>query len=183
MPNRSIYGRWMAGHFTIPLAILVGGVLTWVPWETIYSIGSYREFSRVMSTVSRNLIQIPNSSNPFPEYSIAFLSFINAVGPLYAVLGFYFGLKHIAKVKNELSDARFSTPKLIWSVPFFLVAILVLLWGTYMFSGESTMFPGRFYVSEWRFVSFFTLLWILISMFGFGLSAILLILFKRIKNK
>ncbi len=182
VPNRSLCGRCIAGIFTIPIAILVTFVLTQIPWDAVYRLGWYQQAINIVSVFSSNVSKIPDTSNPFPEYSIAFLGCINTLGPFYALLGLYCGIKHVENTSG-IPAMRARSTKLAGILLTLILVILVLMWGAFYFSGASTIFPGRFYKSEWRFVSLFTFLWFVISMFCFGVSAITSVLYKRIKER
>ena len=182
IPNCTIYGRWFAGHYTIPVAIIVVFVFTKIPWDVVYLFNWYQTLSNNVAVVSNNINIIPATANPFPEYSMAFLSFINVLGPIYALISIYCGLRHVRIIKEVLPARQASYAKLFGLLIGLILAILILLWGVYHFSGESTIFSNRFYKSEWRFVSLYTFSWIFISMLLFGATIIVSVLFNRYRD-
>jgi hypothetical protein len=182
VPNRSVCGQLMAGKFTVPIALLLSVILTQVPWDALYQLSGYKHVIDVISMFSINIHKIPDTKNPFPEYSIAFLSFVNAVGPFYALVGSYCGVKHIQST-SDIPAMHVRAVKLAGFFFVFVLAILCLLWGALYFSGESTILENGFYRSEWRFVGFFTLLWIVTSMFCFSAAAIAFILLNRTSSR
>ncbi len=184
MMTRTTYGRRLAGGYAGSIMIAVILLLIAVPWEYIYTLEWYKKFLSVMSIISPNLSNLQESSNKFPEYSIAFTGFINAIGPWYAIYGLYLGVKHYVELKDVFLHKPVTNIKLIGVILGVVTIMLALFWGVYVSSGGKGDFILRYlYGAEWRYVATHTVLWSAMAMVFFVLSCVVSMLFDRLKNK
>lgn len=184
MMKRTIHGRRILGNASFVLVLLFILVVSAVPWNLLYSLDWYQEFLKVMSIFSLNLKKIPETSIKFPEYAISFRGFINAIGPIYAMYGLYLGPKHFTELKNVFLCKPTSNFRLIIYILLGSMFMIGLLWGVYVFVPEKpSILRNYLYGSEWRYVAYHTLLWMMMAAGFFSLSCVILMLFHRVKNR
>jgi|GEM_PF-3212106 len=181
-PNSAIYTRFVFGKYALPVMIVIFLVVLSVPWDSAYEIAWYRTFIDFMATISPNIHKIPEATNQFPEYAIAYVSFMNFVGPFLLLYTINYSRHHGHRLTRILSG-EVPIASILWLILGSTIMVLLFLAGAYYFAGRTALLSGYFLKSEAHFVGLHLGAWWGANFYILILFSIIFALYYRIVSK
>jgi len=177
--NYTKYSRYIVGKQSLYVLVILGLVFSSVPWDKFHQFYWFREFITMMSYVSPNINEIPDILTNYAVFAISFVGVINLLGPVYIIIAIYAARQHMKKLLLDKIGMSLSRIKLIWSLAFFIIMGVFLLYFSYTFAGVSSLFPGAYDNDKWRFVFAIVMCWWGASFLFFGAVSIFIYLNKQ----
>lgn len=162
-------GEMLQPDRTLPVSLIFGvrlkytficliAVLYIVPWRWLYGLPVYRSFVDFMATIFPKIVSIPGTPSQFPEYAMALLSFVHAVGVGFVAFYLVYGVIHARAIDlSMISRARVRTK--IWMAVGYPMFFVLFASAPFVWNGHSFHLPTLFYESKAAFVVMTVALW------------------------
>jgi len=155
-------------------------IVLMVPWEELYKMSWYKEFIEYMSAISPNIYGITKTDNQFPEYAIAYVGFMNFIGPFVLLYSASYSRSHGYRLTRVLSG-KISAVSVVWLSLGYIIMLLAMLIASYSFTGRVAFFSEIFLSSKASFVGLHLSFWWAANICMLGALSLLFALYYRIK--